>query len=887
MDYQFLRSLGLKHIERLGSALWTDYNVHDPGITLLELLCYAITDLGFRASLPIADLLQDRADQPLDAGRQGFFTARDILTVNPLSVLDLRKALIDLPGVKNAWLQVLEQYPIEIYANCATSELQYTPQTEHLVVPRGLYDVQVEFENEVSVGDLGSGKVVYPIQFPGGTSAQYAGFIELRFPSHERLEAEPTTFAPLHSHTCTFTGVAGGLAAIVISGNETDAVDVDERDRANALKSVLFVSFGVTYEDPETGSGTLSLSNIPMRAWFHSEDARRAVTWEQLKLAIAESSVSGPIGLYHQATLRADQVLLLVQKRLSSQRNLCEDYARIRPVALQDVSVCLDMDVESTADIEAVVAQAYDRIDQYMSPDVEFRSLGELLEAGTRVEDIFDGPALSNGFLDDETVARTELKTLLHASDIIALLSDIDGVVGIRNFRMVGYDEKGHALPPAQAWELRIRPGRAPRFYPHASKFLVFKNGLPFLPDRSELRDVLQVVRGRRMRPKIENGRSDLPVPAGKHLDLAGYLPAQYELPRTYGVGREGLPPSAGVQRLARAKQLRGYLLFFEQLLVNYLEQLRHLPDLFAIDASVSKTKFVRLIDDGLIAGVTADFNRGLDHDVLRGLVEDETSYLERRNLFLDQLLARFAESFADFAVVLFQRLQDKAQGQRLLIDQKIAFLKELPEMTRNRARGFDYQAPPKECSPDALEAATNRAGLSLRVQRLLGLEPPKDEVLVVEHILLRPRSTTEPLLGVCLPEDCSTCGEEDPYSFRVTIVLSGDAEHNAEDIDFRRYAESAIRREVPAHLGVKVCWVSDAQLAAFKALWCAWLVERRRRPADDVALRSSLVALLGELGRLESVYPPAHLHDCVDGNDANRVYLDRTVLGRAKGESE
>ena len=56
-DYAFLRQEGINHIEKLASRIWTDYNTHDPGITILELLCYAITDLGYRSSYDIKDIL--------------------------------------------------------------------------------------------------------------------------------------------------------------------------------------------------------------------------------------------------------------------------------------------------------------------------------------------------------------------------------------------------------------------------------------------------------------------------------------------------------------------------------------------------------------------------------------------------------------------------------------------------------------------------------------------------------------------------------------------------------------------------------------------------------------------------------------------------------------
>ncbi|MCI5210374.1 MAG: hypothetical protein D3910_16660, partial [Candidatus Electrothrix sp. ATG2] len=48
LDFHSLRQEGIRHIERIGNKFWTDYNTHDPGITILEQLCYALTDLLYR-----------------------------------------------------------------------------------------------------------------------------------------------------------------------------------------------------------------------------------------------------------------------------------------------------------------------------------------------------------------------------------------------------------------------------------------------------------------------------------------------------------------------------------------------------------------------------------------------------------------------------------------------------------------------------------------------------------------------------------------------------------------------------------------------------------------------------------------------------------------------
>src|ERR1051325_10664486 len=100
-DYNFLRAEGLKYIEELGSKLWTDYNEHDPGITILEALCYAITELGFRSGMPIENLLTGE-DRKIPSN-QTFYTAQNILTQSPLTIDDYRKLLIDIVGVHNAW----------------------------------------------------------------------------------------------------------------------------------------------------------------------------------------------------------------------------------------------------------------------------------------------------------------------------------------------------------------------------------------------------------------------------------------------------------------------------------------------------------------------------------------------------------------------------------------------------------------------------------------------------------------------------------------------------------------------------------------------------------------------------------------------------------------
>ncbi len=103
LDFNNLRTEGIKYLGKLSGKIWNDHNLHDPGITILEVLCYAMLDLGYRINLPVADILA--TNPALLKPEDNFFTPAQILTNNPLTINDYRKLIIDIPGIRNAWLE--------------------------------------------------------------------------------------------------------------------------------------------------------------------------------------------------------------------------------------------------------------------------------------------------------------------------------------------------------------------------------------------------------------------------------------------------------------------------------------------------------------------------------------------------------------------------------------------------------------------------------------------------------------------------------------------------------------------------------------------------------------------------------------------------------------
>ena len=118
-----------------------------------------------------------------------------------------------------------------------------------------------------------------------------------------------------------------------------------------------------------------------------------------------------------------------------------------------------------------------------------------------------------------------------------------------------------------------------------------------------EATDTLNQLRGDAERPKNPGADNDLRIPKGDFRNPDDYYQVQYSFPLTYGVGPSGLPANASVARRAQAKQLKAYLMVFEQLVDNALVQLAHTADLFSLDPAVTRTYFVNLFSEALIKG--------------------------------------------------------------------------------------------------------------------------------------------------------------------------------------------------------------------------------------------------------------------------------------------
>lgn len=91
LSFDALRAAGLEALRDLAGERWTDHNLHDPGITLLETCCYALTELAYRAEAPLPVLL---GGAPSWASL-GLHPPEEVLPCRAATAEDLRRWLLD------------------------------------------------------------------------------------------------------------------------------------------------------------------------------------------------------------------------------------------------------------------------------------------------------------------------------------------------------------------------------------------------------------------------------------------------------------------------------------------------------------------------------------------------------------------------------------------------------------------------------------------------------------------------------------------------------------------------------------------------------------------------------------------------------------------------
>lgn len=858
-NYQLLREEGLQHIQLLSRKLWTDYNIHDPGITTLELLSYAITDLGYRIEQPLPDLLARspqaiaEQEQAIAAAyteeekqalkeRPNFPSAAQVLPSRAVTVDDLRCLLIDLPKVRNAWLlPVSQSYAI----NSQRSRLELLqanqPQQQGQIDLKGLYQVLLELEATVTPEEA-TAVIAQAWQLLHANRNLCEDFTEIKrvkqrhFCLCAEIEVAPEAEIDL-SEARVFRAVQQFLTPAV---------------RFHSLQQLLEKGVPVEsiYQGPLLQSGFIDsaeLAAAQLRQQINLSDIIREIMQVEgvravREIIIAPSAEPLPededcwiIPVWADAEEALQPVISVECSRLVFYKDLLPfraDFTRVDGLlaamekAAQESPGSADLPVDEGR---------YRNNGNYRSIQEDYpRTYG-----------------ISGSGLPDS--ATTERKALGRQLQTYLLFFD---QVLANYFAQLGQTRQLFSLDP--------KIGQS--YFTQAVEGVRGSEGL--------YADV------GRLPADIQSKSEDEATFLRRRNQFLDHLLARFaENFNEYAWTMYAHDRSNASAEAARAK----------------CEFLREYPQLSAHRGGAFNTGLQKeLWDTDNISGLSRRLGRllGIRNVKRRNLanlrfdIYDERDTDEKKEFRFrlrddraaggGKILLSSSWKFSDSraARVEMQRVLSCAHDRRnyqLRTARDGRFYFNLTDASGDiQARRIEYFATAE------LRAAAIDFILDLLQDRF------SDEGLfLVEHLLLRPPRVLSPLneelpatfLPICIGES-GNHKYIDPYSCRISFVLPAWPVRFA-DLDFRRFVEKTIRQETPAHILPKICWVDRKQMATFEQVYQRWLKAKygfRRGEKNQL-----LAEMVSTLSKLRSVYPEATLAPC-------DFILDRTVLGRRDG---
>lgn len=413
-NFKVLKELGLQSIQQASGNQWTNFNAGDPGVTILDQLCYALTELGYCVDFPIEDILT-KEDGKLAFENQ-FFDPENLLTSAPITKEDYIRLLVDeIKEIDNAVIIPLRNNSVPI---------------------QGLYET-------------------YLMLNPKATTSE-----------HDLCEA---AFLQLNSLRCN-----GELFLL-----------------PKVLAPVNYQLFG-----------TVSLRNLK----------ELKTTFGAIDLAIRQL---------------------------------------IFP---------------------SLVAKGYD----------------QWVEEGKTINDIYDGPQLKNGWIPtSEFVDKKDQITTAQISATIQSIDSVNAASITDFLSPTPAIEPIVVLTKTAVSTCRQLITFNPLADLKGGRLQIILNG-KLLSSDSDLKRIKKILDTsttqalKKTTAKKSTLHTKPSVPVGKYRDIEGYYSIQNTMPEIYGVGEHAIDKNASEYKMALSKQLKAYLTFFDQVMANELSQLANLDQLLS-----------------------------------------------------------------------------------------------------------------------------------------------------------------------------------------------------------------------------------------------------------------------------------------------------------------
>ncbi|WP_209328734.1 hypothetical protein [Lunatimonas salinarum] len=869
-DFQFLREQGIRYIESVAAALWTDYNTHDPGITILEAVCYAITDLEYRLSLPMEQLLA--GDRKKGWGHQ-FHLAESILPIKALNELDYRMLFIDCKGVRNAWIAPFSK---RVFVDCKNRKMGYEDTVWEGLEKRhqkffdlkGLHRVLLDLDGSV------------PIE-------QVQKEVLQRYHKNRNLCEDLIEVTEVGRHpirVCALIEVQPTADEELVQAQIENVLSRYFSAPVNRYRFAEMIEKGFStdqiYEGPSLRHGFLDPNEV-MAAGLRTEVRLSDIIKRIMDIPGVKLIKDIQLGDCDQP---ADDHRWVVPLKPGCKPYLCNkskfnfskgllplnvDTAKVNTYKEQMALAALDEKNNmhaGTLPLPQVSTLAVDRYFSIRSAFPENYGIGKT--------------GLSENASPLRKAQSKQLKGYLHFFDQVLAsyfkhLSQIRELLSVRG-------NQAKTLFTQAVLDMADTKEYLGEWYESADLSDLFMGFLDQpLEKRRKLLDHLIARFGERFSEYafvMKKRYGD--VAQEQVLEAQGYFLREYgaissESGNAFDYFRkrpEQLWNSSNVSGFEkRLSLLAGFKSYVRRHLFNSFVQL------YPFTSSKGESVFRwRMLDTNRSILLSATENyRNSSHAY-------EEIYL------VMQLVGRITE-----AQIENHFLQTEDSGYET---QDVGCFR----ITKSPSDRYSFSIiNPAVTEPNDSKriiasqyryySKQNIKAAILRFVKFVSEQALDEGVFLVEHILLRPsfepsESDNQTFMPFCR-EDCQADGVLDPYSFRVTVVLPGNSFRLA-DLVFRDYLENLIREELPSHILAKICWIGSSNpeipddqhpLVLFENSFRNFLehLGKGSKAADK--------AFIEVLSNLKSVYPQGSLFDCASEDEQGweeKIILGRTNLG-------
>jgi len=275
-----------------------------------------------------------------------------------------------------------------------------------------------------------------------------------------------------------------------------------------------------------------------------------------------------------------------VHKLLNQHRNLAEVFAWPIPLVTRPITLGGTIVLAPRADVTELYGQILKVLHTYgVAPPI--RSGYEQLRAqGVAADAIFNGPHLQQGWIQGPNGLQGK-RDNVNLFTLQTLLAAIDGVVHVEGLYFLESAYQDESI-------IAIGKQEIPEIQPSILAFRIMRNGVQVQPGVPHLgagenggvypvplylSQLSVAYESAGVPSKVDRHP---PRPQGRYRNIEQYYSVQNTFPDAYCIGHNSLQSDLPRYRVASSRQLKGYLMVYDQLLANQFSQLAHVADLFS-----------------------------------------------------------------------------------------------------------------------------------------------------------------------------------------------------------------------------------------------------------------------------------------------------------------